>query len=53
MVRRNVRQRHVVHETVPVIETHHHTKQVEAPTEARRDIIPRVAQEVCEPPSGR
>lgn len=34
VVRRNVRQRHVVHETVPVIETHHHTKQVEAPTEA-------------------
>ena len=34
VVRRNVRQRHVVHETVPMIETHHHTKQVEAPTEA-------------------
>ena len=34
VVRRSVRQRHVVHETVPVIEAHHHTKQVEAPTEA-------------------
>lgn len=33
VVRRRIRRKHV-HETVPVIEAHHHTKQVEAPTEA-------------------
>ena len=37
VVRRSVRRRHVVHETVPVIEDHHHVKEVEAPTE--RDAI--------------